>query len=398
MKNHPATPPIPRVALLIETSVSYGRDLLVGIAKYLRIHGPWSVEFEAGNSYESQPTWFANWTGDGIIARAKTEAFAKAIARRKVPCVDLYGGHRDPAFPTVRSNESAVGRLAAEHLLERGFRQFAFCGYNRIDWSDRRRDGFLHTIQASGFACTVFDNPLPQSGSVVAEYEQHGMRYERHLKQWLTSLPCPIGLMACNDSRGRQVITCCRDVGLSVPDDVAVIGVDKDEVLCELSDLGLSSVVLNTERIGFEAAALLARLMLGEKASPGEISVEPKGVVTRRSTDVLAIDDQEVALALRHIRDHACTGLDVAALLRAVPLSRSVLERRFSTILGRSPKAEILRVRLNRVCQLLAESDLSLAEVARKCGFQHPEYMARLFRKKLGVTPGEYRKRVTCGR
>lgn len=397
MKKSLVKPPVPRVALLIETSVSYGRDLLVGIAKYVRVHGPWSIEFEAGDPCEALPEWFASWKGDGIIARAKSDDLAKAIARKGIPFVDLYGGLKDMNIPTVRSNETAVGHLAAAHLLERGFRQFAFCGYNGIDWSDRRRDGFLNTITDSGFPCNVFENPLPKSGSAMAEYEQHGMKYERRLKQWLQSLPQPIGLMACNDSRGRQVITCCRDLGLIVPDEVAVIGVDKDEVLCELSDLPLSSVILNTERIGFEAAALLERMMRGEIPSQSEIAVEPKGVATRQSTDVLAIDDRYIASALKHIREHACDGLDVESLLRAVPLSRSVLERRFTQILGSSPKSEILRIRLDRVCRLLAESDLSLAEVAGKAGFEHPEYMSRLFKKKIGITPGEFRKQAGAG-
>jgi LacI family transcriptional regulator len=181
-------------------------------------------------------------------------------------------------------------------------------------------------------------------------------------------------------------------VGVAVPDEVAVIGVDKDDIFCELSDLPLSSVILNTQQIGFEAAALLARLMAGESTGPSFIRVKPMGVMARQSTDVLAIDDRHIAAALKHIREHACDGLDVESLLRAVPLSRSVLERRFSQILGISPKAEILRVRLDRVCRLLAESDLSLAEVAQKAGFEHPEYMSRIFKKKIGITPGEFRK------
>jgi LacI family transcriptional regulator len=226
----------------------------------------------------------------------------------------------------------------------------------------------------------------------ISDYEEHGERHEQDLMEWLRALPKPCGLMACNDARGRQVLNCCREVGVAVPDEVAVIGVDKDDIFCELSDLPLSSVILNTQQIGFEAAALLAKLMAGESAGPSFIRVKPIGVMARQSTDVLAIDDRHIAAALKHIREHACDGLDVESLLRAVPLSRSVLERRFSQILGISPKAEILRVRLDRVCRLLSGSDLSLAEVAQKAGFEHPEYMSRIFKKKMGITPGEFRK------
>jgi LacI family transcriptional regulator len=380
-----------RVALLIETSRSYGRDLLVGIAKFVRIYGPWSIEFESGDPCETVPEWFGRWTGDGVIARVKTSAVAKAIAWKKVPTVDLYGGLPNLQMPTMRSDELAVGRMAAEHLMERGFRQFAFCGYNGTDWSDRRRTGFEQAISKKGFPCQTFQNPIPRADRTTAEYEEHGSKYEQQLNRWLESLTKPIGLMACNDSRGRQVLTCCRALGLIVPDEVAVIGVDKDEVLCELSDLPLSSVILNTERIGFEAAALLERMMKGEELPQTEIAIEPKGIATRRSTEVLAMEDRSIATALAVIREHACEGLDVSALLKAVPLSRSSLERRFVRLLGRSPNAEILRVKLNRTKQLLMDSDLPLIVIAEKAGFESQEYMSRVFKKKLGMTPGQFR-------
>ena len=380
-----------RVALLIETSRSYGRDLLLGIAKYVRIHGPWSIEFEEGDPCEVVPDWFARWTGDGVIARLKTPALAKALVRKGIPAVDLYGGLSNLKIPTMRSDELAVGSMAAGHLIERGFRQFAFCGYNGTNWSDRRRVGFEQAIARKGFPCQIFQNPLPRAERSSAEYEEHGINYEQQLNRWLESLPKPIGLMVCNDSRGRQVLTCCRALGLAIPDEIAVIGVDKDEVLCELSSLPLSSVILNTERIGFEAAALLDRMMRGGKPPGQEIVIEPKGIAVRRSTEVIAIEDRQVAGALRVIREHACAGLDVPTLLKAVPLSRSSLERRFAQLVGRSPNAEILRVKLERTKQLLTDSNLPLNVIAEKAGFESQEYMSRVFKKKLKLTPGQFR-------
>lgn len=392
MKRSTGKKPTPRVALLIESSRSYGRELLMGIARYVRIHGPWSIEFEEGDPGEQFPKWFARWKWDGIIARISTPEMAEVIRRTGVPAVDLSGILPEAGFPQIRSDERAVGSMAADHLLERGFKNFAFCGFNGTDWSDLRRASFERRISEAGFACHVFENPGSMQSASNADYEERGERHERELMRWLQALPKPCGLMACNDARGRQVLNCCRELGVAVPDEVAVIGVDKDEIFCELSDLPLSSVILNTQQIGFEAAALLARLMAGENAQSAFTWVKPIGVMARQSTDVLAIDDRHIAAALRHIREHACNGLDVEAILKVVPLSRSVLERRFSQILGTSPKAEILRVRLERVCRLLAESDLSLAEVGHKAGFDHPEYMSRLFKKKMGITPGEFRK------
>lgn len=389
----PPSPGRPRVALLIETSRAYGRDLLVGIAQYVRVHGPWSIEFEEGDPCERMPGWFSAWKGEGVIARLKTPAMARAVAGLRVPVVDLYGSLPGLNFPTVRSDEGAVGRLAAEHLLERGLRQFAFCGFNGTDWSDRRREGFEGHIARAGFSCRTFAGSPPPQAFAGSEYEEHGAGSEQRLNRWLRDLPKPVGLMACNDTRARQVLNACRTLAVAVPDEVAVIGVDKDELLCDLSDLPLSSVILNTQRIGFEAAALLERLMAGGEPPGDTLLVEPKGVATRRSTDVLAVDDRRVAAALRYIREHACEGIDVPAVLRAVSLSRSSLERRFAQVLGRSPKAEILRVRLERAKQLLMDSDLPLARVAEKAGFDHPEHLSRLFKQKTGATPGQFRAR-----
>jgi LacI family transcriptional regulator len=380
------------VALVIETSRAYGRDLLMGIAKYLRIHDSWSVEFEEGDFTEQLPDWFNRWQWDGIIARVKIPAIARRLSRLKIPVVDVYGSLSGFGFSTIRSDEITVGRLGAEHLIERGFRRFAFCGFNGTDWSDIRQTGFEQRVAEAGFSCLSFQNPRQPPAKGLPEYEEHGQRYELELKQWLQSLPKPLGLMTCNDSRGRQVLNCCRELNIAVPDDLAVIGVDRDEIFCELSDLPLSSVILNSQQIGFEAAAMLDRLMARQEVTHHPRSIIPMGVATRRSTDVLAIEDRHIATALRIIREHACEGLDIPTLLQSVPLSRSVLERRFVQILGRSPNEEILRVRLGLACRLLEESDLSLAAVAEKCGFEHAEYFSRLFKKKLGSTPGEFRK------
>jgi LacI family transcriptional regulator len=387
-----SNPPAPRVALLIESSRSYGRELLMGIAKYLRIHGPWSIEFEEGDPAEQFPKWFERWKWDGIIARVSTPAMAEMLERTGAPVVDLSGNLPESRFARIRSDEQVVGRMAAEHLLERGFKYFAFLGFHGMDWSDWRRASFEKRVGEAGFTCAAFESDGSTPSIAADDFEATGERYERDLMAWLKALPKPCGIMACNDVRGRQILNACREAGVTVPDEVAVIGVDKDEIFCELSELPLSSVILNTQQIGFEAAALLSRLMAGESPQPACILVKPVGVMARQSTDVLAIDDRHIASALKHIREQACNGLDVEAILKTVPLSRSVLERRFSQILGISPKAEILRVRLERVCRLLAESDLSLAEVAQKTGFEHPEYMSRLFKKKMGITPGDYRK------
>jgi LacI family transcriptional regulator len=198
--------------------------------------------------------------------------------------------------------------------------------------------------------------------------------------------------MACNDIRGQQVLTACRAIGVAVPDEVAVLGVDNDEVLCDLADPPLSSIIPDTHRIGYEAASRLERMMNGEPSREPTTVIPPLGVVTRRSTDVLAVDDRALSSAARFIREHACERITVTDVLAGIPLSRSVFERRFLKVFGRTPKAEILRTQLDRVMQLLAETDLPLKQVASRTGFEYPEYMSTAFKKRTGLTPGQYRR------
>ena len=382
---------VPRVALLIETSRSYGRDLLVGIAQYVRSNGPWSIEFQEGDPTERLPDWFRNWHGDGIIARVKTNEIASAVLKRHLPAVDLYCGLPELKMVSLRSDEGLVGRLAALHLLERGFQHYAFSGFNGVEWSNLRGNGFRQCIAEAGFPCQAFENPHPPASITPIEYEEHGLKYDNELAQWIKSLPKPIGLMACNDVRARQILKACRDLGLAVPDEIAVIGVDNDAVLAELSDLPVSSVILNTQRIGFESASLLDKIMRGEIPPKNTILIEPLGVATRRSTDTLSVRDPNLAKALLFIRDHACEPINIDGVAAFAGLSRSVLQRKFRTTFHRTIHEAIIKARLKRASELLVGTDISMIDVAEKSGFKHCEYMAAVFKSHLGKTPSQIR-------
>ncbi len=281
--------------------------------------------------------------------------------------------------------------LAAEHLLERGFRHFAACGFTGHAWSRQRLEGFRQALGVAGPNCAVYESPWGGRHAHPWELEQS------RIGDWLRDRPRPLGVFACNDSRGQHVLDACQRIGLSVPEEVAVLGVDDDVLLCELCDPPLSSVVPNPERVGYEAAALLDRLMAGAKPRRLHECIEPLGVATRQSTDVLAIDDPHIALAVRYIRENACRGVTVHEVLRHVPLSRTILERRFRKYLGRSPQAEIRAVQLKRVKQLLAETDLPLERIAELAGYEHPEYLSVVFKRETGQTPGQYRRRTQTG-
>jgi LacI family transcriptional regulator len=384
-------PPLRHVALLIESSRAYGRGVLHGIARYVNARRHWSVYVQVRGSEDPPPPWLKSWKGDGILARVEDRAMAQAIRRTGKPAIDLRGLF-DLDMPLLETNDRSVARLACEHLAERGFRRFAYCGYAGANYSERRLRYFPDLVAQAGGTCLVYQSPSPRQPSGLSVQEQQAVLFERELVDWIRRLPRPIGVMACNDTRGQQVLNACREVGIPVPEEVAVIGVDNDELLCELSDPPLSSVAPDVERIGYQAAELLDRMMDGASPRPRKTFVEPKGVVTRQSTDVLAIDDPELAAALRFIREQACAGIDVNDVVTHVALSRRSLERRFRDHLGRSPNEEITRVQVRRIQELLTGTELPLGAVARLAGFRHAEYMSAVFRKQVGRTPRAFRK------
>ena len=383
----------PRVVLLIESSRAYGRGTLSGVAKYIREHGHWSVFLQEHSMCDDVPAWLENWQGEGIITRMETPAMAGVLRRLRVPTVYLREVPPNLKFSSVLTDNAAISRFAFEHLRERGFRHYAFCGFNGADYSDERRDSFSQLVSEAGLRCHVFGASPPERNLSTAKYEEEGLKDGESVAAWIQQLPKPVGLMACNDMRGQEVLNACRDAGVAVPDEVAVIGVDNEQELCELSDPPLSSVVPNTGRIGYHAAALLDRMMQGSKLQPYRFLVEPIGIMTRRSTEVLAIEDRQIAAAARFIREQACEGIDVGDVIKVAAMSRSTLERRYARVMGHSPKSDILRSRLNRAKQLLAETDFPLALIAEKIGLKHTEYLGRIFKKKIGLTPARFRSR-----
>jgi LacI family transcriptional regulator len=375
----------PFVALLIETSNSYARELLRGVHAYLREHRPWSIYLPEAGRGDMPPTWLTSWDGDGIIARIENKRIARIVRGCREPVVDLSAGRFVPELPCVETDNQEIARLAFEHLYERGFRSFAYCGDDRFAWSIDRGFWFSQFADEVECSCSVFRPSRRRRAEASWEYE------DKELAVWIESLSKPCGLMACYDIRGRRVLEICRRLGVAVPDEIAVVGVDNDDLLCNLADPPLTSVVPDTHRTGYQAAEILEAMMAGEAVEPGVRLVKPTGIVTRQSSDVLATGDADVSTAVRFIRDHACDGIKVEDLLRAIPISRRVLESRFKKMLGRTPHEEILRVQLQRVKQLLEETDLPLAAIAERGGFKHVEYLSVVFKRHFQQPPSQYR-------
>ena len=373
----------PKVALLFEATNSYARSLLIGIGEYILSHGPWRVYYAELSTTDSPPPWLAKWDGQGVIIRGENRQVARAVDKLSLPVVDLTPSRLLPRAPWVKSDDAAIARLAAQHFLERGFKTFAFCGDPRFSWSNRRGDQFGLLIRGAGYPCHVYApaKPLPSSDAEV-----------NTIADWLAELPKPIAVFACYDNRGQQVLEACRRKGLAVPEEVAVLGVDNDEVLCGLSPPPLSSVSLNPRRTGWEAAALLSLMMKGEKLEATAHLIPPVGIVNRQSSDILAVADPKIASALRFIREHACEGIGVSDVLRHCPMARRALETRFRKLLGRTPHQEILRVQVNRVKELLVGTELPVWEIAERTGFD-PEYLSVVFKQVAGIAPSEYRKK-----
>jgi LacI family transcriptional regulator len=400
----------PRVVLSVIPFTGYDRGLLDGIARYAQLHGPWVFYFSGdypevplpapdslsgrfnGPEYVSEavaPAPFPNlrkWKANGVIARIQSARVARKILASGLPVVaiDLTAEQLADDSPLsqvseIRADSRRAGRLGADHFLERGFRNYAFCGYAGRIWSQQRQAGFRERLREAGFDCDTFE-PACRSLSLSWNREQP------MVVSWLRSLPKPVAIMTCSDIRGRQVLEAALVQGLSVPDDVAVLGVDDDHLICSLANPPLSSVAFNLERAGYRAAELLDGLMTGRLRPPQRITVESLWVVPRRSTDVIATEDRHVAAALRFIRDHARQPIRVGDVIAEAGPSRRGLEIRFRNLLGRSIRSEIQRVRLTYAKQLLLETDLAAQRVAALVGFSSLQYLCNVFRRETGMT------------
>ncbi len=383
----------PKVALLVETSRGYGRAFLRGVMNYARLHGPWGFYVTPGDFVQALPR-MRSWGGTGIIARVETPEVARAILASRLPTIALGLSDEQlrPGNPLARlsevvSDSRGAGRMAAEHLLERGFRHYAYVGAPDRVWSGRRQESFCERVRERGFEPRVYSAPRTRCAAAW-ECEQPA------LARWLAKLPRPVGVMACNDDRGREVLEACRDAGLRVPEEIAVVGVDNDELLCELADPPLSSVALNAQAGGYRAAALLDQMMRGQIRTAQRLVVEALHVVTRRSTAIIALDDPEVAAALHFIQDHANEPIAVSDIVEEVMISRRALEMRFRKATSRTILAEIQRVRLERASRLLVETEHPISQVAEASGFGRASYLAQAFREAFGATPARYRRRM----
>lgn len=379
------------VALLVDPGRTYDRKIVRGVAAYVKAQGlSWSLYIEE-DPLTRLPD-LANWDGDGVLANFDDHQVAELSLQLKIPVVAIGGGYGyyDPAsgIPYVKTDNHAISRLAAGHLMDLGLANYAYCGEpaNRFNgWAKERESAFVSHLKEAGFDCQCF------TGRHSAA--RHWRRSQEELAAWLRKLPLPVGVMASNDSRARQLLQACRQFRLRVPEDVALVGVDNDDIMCELAKPPLSSIEQGARAVGAEAARLLQILMSGGR--PGPVSaVAPDRLVKRGSTDMLAVEDKDLAEAVRFIRSHACRPIRVKDVLEHVKLSRSTLDSRFREAFDRSIHGEIRRVQIDRAVNLLRHSDLPIKEIAREVGASSVQYFSTIVRDATSMTPGELRKQT----
>ena len=379
--------PHPRVLLVFDPRFDEVGAMLRGIAEYEQGNGPWTFFLDDEARAETDPGWLLQHDWSGVISRHTTPMLAQACVERAIPLVDLNDTPAFSGISKIRPANTSIGRLGAEHLLDAGFRTFAYSGFANASWSRERASGFVQAVEQAGFSCVVHDVDYP--GELSPAWDR---RQQQELMVWLRRLPRPCAVMACCDLRALQLLAAARTAGLQVPEELAVLGANNDVVRCELASPPLSSVAASPTEAGRQAARLLGRLMAGTLVVPADLRIEPTGVITRGSTDVLAVTDQGVAAALRYIRAHACKGINVDQVLPHAVMSRAQLEKKFRQHLGRSPQAEIRRVQVLSIRQLLVETDLPLKHIAELTGFDYMEYMSVVFKRLAGLTPGAYRR------
>lgn len=387
-------PDTPKVALLMRMSVGYDRGIMRGIVNYSRLHNPWSF-LVPESILAKELVRLKEWGCMGLVAQIENKRTLRFIQNLNVPVIIVPGVWPSRQYSLelperkiarIVMDRGKISHLVVEHFHRRGFRHLAFCGFKDTDWSLDHQEKFCKQVRGTGREAMVYRPPRLQRDSVWPKEQPH-------LAQWLSSLPKPVGIMACCDDRGRQIIETCSISGIKVPEEISVVGVDNDDLVCNMANPPMSSVAANTQQAGFAAAELLKQMMKGQKVKKREIVVEPEGVVTRVSSDILAISDPMIAEAVRFIRKHAREGIQVQDVAGAVCVSRRQLQLSFQSQLGRSIHDQIRLVQLDRAMHLILNSNLTTVEIAAASGFATREYLTQVFRKKMGMTIQQYRRK-----
>ncbi|MBS0205781.1 MAG: DNA-binding transcriptional regulator [Planctomycetes bacterium] len=376
-----------RIGLVIAHSLAFYRRILHGVRNYATNRPEWLFTPIATDLKSLELVKPLHC--DGYIAHIFHRPLGLALKSLRRPVINVSGVLPELPFPRVISDHAAVGRLAAEHLLSCGLKQLAFVGYRTHEFSTERERGLRTVAEQNGVRVQSFYERNRRLEDPTGVW-----RWNAPLLDWLRKLEKPVGILASHDTQGAQVAEYCHQLQFTVPDQVAIVGVDDDDVLCELSRPSLSSVMLPAERIGFEAARILDEWMNGRRSTDKTLVLPPAGVIVRQSSNLQSVPDSDVAAAVRFIHGHAHEPITVADLLQAVPIARRALERRFRKWLQRSLLDEIRRAHIERAKHLLLTTDLPMSEIANHAGLSDSRNLSITFRKVTGMTPTQFRRQI----
>ena len=383
---------MPIVMVLLEMSNKINRDRMQGMLRYERLYGPWRLHIVEGKRFEQPSRDLKSLGVDGIIAGTTLTELLEPVMRVHVPTVlfDPLNPVAAESYPLFRysavcCDSLAVGRVGAEYLMEQGFTQFAFVGdIWESNWALRRRDGFVKRLAKAKLGCHVYDAPTEAARS------DWGVE-QKVMASWLAGLPTPLGLRAANDVRGRQVLDTCQMADISVPDQIAVLGVDNDELICATTNPPMTSILRDTEGSGYYAAQVLDSLMRGRSRKRETLLYGPLRVVGRQSTEKLQFVDRLAVRAVEFIRINAGIGMNVTDVVKHLKVSRRLAELRFRQAVGHSIHGELQNARLAQVRRLLRETDLSVSEITDHCGYESESYLGLVFRKQFNMTMRQFR-------
>ncbi len=358
----------------------YSPELHRGVTEFARDHS-WHLVADADDMVPK------HWDVDGVITHlGANQNLWRSLRNLDVPIVDLSESRPQIRLPRVTMDNTAIGKLAAQHFLDRGYHNVAFVHRWELGVSYTRRQSFAKALKAAGRECHVLTWQKERGQRADTRTERH-----RWLVRRIAQLPKPLAVFATRDSEAVEVIEACLSSELDIPEQVAVLGVDNTEAICECLSVALSSIDSNLQRVGYEGAALLDRLMSGKQSPKKPRYIAPKGIVARRSTDSLAVAHPEVNEALRFIQEHYSRAIGVAEIARAVSISRSGLEQAFREHFVRPPGAQLRRVRLDQVKRMLTETDETIVAIANATGFQTAQNLCRAFKRETGMSPRRFR-------
>jgi len=381
-----------KIILLTDFGEEYGTSILKGVTRYSQKYGPWVFcrmprYYSETKGIDGIRKWAKEWKANGIIGQFYNNSNIEKLWDDGLAVVAQDFKERHKNVPNLTGDYFKAGNMAAEYFLRKGFENFAFYGFKNIVWSRERAEGYENRLKEDGYHVHYFEQKHRFKSRELWYYKPSA------LSKWLKSLPKPIALMACDDNQGMHITEACRVSNIRIPEEVAVLGVDNDEMLCNLSDPPLSSVGLDTIKGGYEAARLLHTMIKTKNKKFYDIVVGPTQIVTRNSTDIYAAKDKYVGMALKYIHNNIEQSLNVKNVLEQVPLSRRSLEKRFSQVTGLPVYEYIFNLRIEKFTQKLLDTDLTVFEIAVDLGLNNGKNIARQFRQIKGCTPTEYRKK-----